>query len=129
MYRVYEYGQSTLREKIDETARVEQIYRRHKLWNTLVELDRAFRARTRELLRDELQDKIDALQAHIGEIRHEMRLRRQRERKRTVARRGTADGNLSRREIVVSRERPDAERRIPLAALRAFHCLFPAAGR
>ena len=69
MYRVYEYGQSTLREKIDETARVEQIYRRHKLWNTLVELDRAFRARTRELLCDELQDEIDALQSHIGKMR------------------------------------------------------------
>jgi len=63
----------TLREKIDETARVEQIYRRHELWNTLMELDRALRARTRELLRDELLDEIDALQSHIGE----MRLRRQ----------------------------------------------------
>jgi hypothetical protein len=98
MYRVYEYGQSTLREKIDETAAVEQIYRRHKLWNTLVELDRALRARTRELLRDELQDEIDALQAHIGEIRQEMRFRR-RERKRTV------DMGTLREQLVVAREK------------------------
>jgi len=48
---------------------VEQIYRRHELWNTLMELDRAFRARTRELLCDELQDEIDALQSHIGKMR------------------------------------------------------------
>src|SRR5215472_14724642 len=99
MYRVYEYGQSTLREKIDETAAVEQIYRRHKLWNTLVELDRAFRARTRGLLRDELQDEIDALRAHTGEIRHEIRLRRQRERKRTV------DTSTLREELVSAGEK------------------------
>src|SRR5262245_24575273 len=81
MYRVYEYGQSTLREKIDETAVVEQIYR-HKLWNTLLALDRAFRARTRELLRDELQDEIDALPAHIGHIRCLSLCRRLQQRQR-----------------------------------------------
>jgi Putative transposase DNA-binding domain len=83
MYKVYEYGQSHW-TSINEAMALEQISRRHRLWNNLVEIDRSYRARVRDLLRDPVQDAIDAVKARIEELRGEIRRRRKAARKRTV---------------------------------------------
>ena len=131
-YKVYEYGQSHW-TKIDEAAALEQISRRHKMWNKLVELDHAYRANVYDVLRDETQEKIDAESSTIEALVSKIRARRKAARKRTV------DLGTLREELAAARERKRAlvdaakarrkqlvdERKAALDELRTAHWEAP----
>ena len=59
--------------------------RRHRLWNSLVEVERRYRLESAALLRDRWRSRIwRAARARLAELRQEIKSRRQAERKRTV---------------------------------------------
>ena len=82
-YLVYEYG--CLPPLRGREAAVEQMLRRHRLWNSLVEVERDYRSQLSALLRDETsQIAVEAARDRLTALRCEIKARRRAERKRAV---------------------------------------------
>ena len=82
-YLVYEYG--CLPPVRGREAAGEQMLRRHRLWNSLVEVERDYRSQLSAVLRDETsQSAVDAARDRLTALRCEIKARRRAERKRTV---------------------------------------------
>lgn len=83
MIRVYEYG--CLSPVQGEQAAIDQIFRRHRLWNSLVEVENRIRAQAREALSDEeSEEKLEALRQQSDAIRSEMKARRKQARSKKI---------------------------------------------
>jgi Putative transposase DNA-binding domain len=84
--RVYQYG--TLPRRIapprGEEAADQQLRLAHRLWNTLVAIDRTRTERYRRIMRDQAQERIDELKTIIEALRSEIKMRRKGARKRAV---------------------------------------------
>ena len=82
-YLVYEYG--CLPPLRGREAAVEQMLRRHRLWNSLVEVERDYRSQLSAVLRDENSEiALAAARDRLAALRCEIKARRQIERKRAV---------------------------------------------
>jgi hypothetical protein len=82
-YLVYEYG--CLPPLHGREAALEQMLRRHRLWNSLVEVESRYRLELESLLRDPVAEQDLAFaRARLAELRQLIKSRRQAERKRTV---------------------------------------------
>lgn len=81
-YRVHEYG--CLAPVSGEALALDEMRRRILLWNSLVEIEREYRARSQELLTiPELDPQIKSMSDQIGALRSEIKNRRSKERRRT----------------------------------------------
>ena len=66
-------------------AAVEQMLRRHRLWNSLVEVERDYRSQLSAVLRDETSETaLASARDRLAALRCEIKARRQAERKRAV---------------------------------------------
>ena len=82
-YLVYEYG--CLPPLLGREAAIEQMLRRHQLWNSLVEVERNYRSRLSAVLRDETaENAVEAACGRLTALRCEIKTRRRVERKRAV---------------------------------------------
>jgi hypothetical protein len=82
-YLVYEYG--CLPPAGGREAALEQMQRRRRLWNSLVEIERDYRARISAVLRDEnTEQHLSAARDRLAALRSEIKARRRAERKRGV---------------------------------------------
>lgn len=82
-YLVYEYG--CLPPVRGREQAIEQMFRRRRLWNALVEVERKHRAEVTGLLHDDSSDeKVKGLMAHLESLRLLISARRQSARKRSV---------------------------------------------
>src|SRR5262245_31649252 len=82
-YLVYEYGcMPPLRGR---EAAVEQMLRRHRLWNSLVEVERDYRSQLSAVLRDETSEMaLASARRRLVDLRSEIKMRRRAERRRAV---------------------------------------------
>ncbi len=82
-YLVYEYG--CLSPVNGREAALEQMLRRRRLWNSLVEIERDYRSRISAVLRDETTEQhLSAARDRLSTLRSEIKARRRAERKRGV---------------------------------------------
>lgn len=82
-YLVYEYG--CLPPVKGRAIAAEQMLRRNRLWNSLVEVERTYRRGLAAILRDEEGERgLAAARERLAALRSEIRARRQVERKRNV---------------------------------------------
>ena len=82
-YVVYEYG--CLPPLRGREAALEQMLRRHRLWNSLVEVERGYRSGLSAVLRDETSEiALSAARGRLADLRCEIKARRRAERKRAV---------------------------------------------
>lgn len=85
--RVYVYGcvPSRVAPVRNEERALDQMRLAQRLWNVLVAIDRSRIARYRRIMRDESQERIDALREQAAALREEIKARRQKAQKRAVA--------------------------------------------
>ena len=82
-YLVYEYG--CLPPLRGRAAAIEQMARRHRLWNSLVEVERDYRSQLSAVLRDETSESaVEAARGRLTALRCEIKARRRVERRRAV---------------------------------------------
>jgi hypothetical protein len=82
-YLVYEYG--CLPPVMGREAALEQMMRRRRLWNSLVEVERDYRSRVSAVLYDETTEShLAAARDRLAALRSEIKARRRAERKRGV---------------------------------------------
>jgi hypothetical protein len=82
-YLVYEYG--CLQPVKGREHALQQMLRRHRLWNLLVEVERAYRADFLAILRDETSEQeLNEARDRLAALRLEIKTRRRAERKRGV---------------------------------------------
>lgn len=84
--RVYSYGAVPARvaPPINEDGAIGQMKVANRLWNVLVAVERARRARYLLIMHDEEQGRIDALRGRMDELRQEIKARRKEKRARSA---------------------------------------------
>jgi chromosome segregation ATPase len=86
MTRVYAYG--TVPQRIaavrGEEEAGQQLRLANRLWNTLVAIERTRMERYQLIMRDEVQEQIDAIRQRMDALREEIKTRRKAARKRAV---------------------------------------------